>query len=258
MPLLDHFHPPLSVLRHWESFHARWSTGIAESLNRGLLPDRYFAEVQVHAGSRIEVDIGTFEHESDGFGGPNNGGREATGGGVAVAEASSVALSAPDGEFDAIIPPSVEVRIFSTEAGPTLVAAIELVSPGNKDREGTRDAFVQKCGAYLRSGVGVVIIDIVTERRANLNARLLTLLSAPASLRPPSSSLAASTYRPLRRMPAGPFDAPHEDRVQVWMSVLSVGSDLPVVPLPLDKGQLLALDLPTTYAEACGALRLPT
>ena len=25
MPLLDHFHPPLSDERHWESFHAAWA-----------------------------------------------------------------------------------------------------------------------------------------------------------------------------------------------------------------------------------------
>lgn len=25
MPLLDHFHPPLSDERHWESFHAAWN-----------------------------------------------------------------------------------------------------------------------------------------------------------------------------------------------------------------------------------------
>ena len=32
MPLKDHFHPPLSEVRHWESFHARWATGIADLL----------------------------------------------------------------------------------------------------------------------------------------------------------------------------------------------------------------------------------
>jgi hypothetical protein len=25
MPLLDHFRPPLSGSRHWESFHAAWA-----------------------------------------------------------------------------------------------------------------------------------------------------------------------------------------------------------------------------------------
>jgi len=33
MQLLDHFHPPLSMVRHWESFHARWAAAIADVLN---------------------------------------------------------------------------------------------------------------------------------------------------------------------------------------------------------------------------------
>ena len=38
MQLLDHFHPPLSMVRHWESFHARWAAAIADVLNDELLP----------------------------------------------------------------------------------------------------------------------------------------------------------------------------------------------------------------------------
>ena len=29
MPLLDHFHAPLSPQRHWESFHVNWAGAIA-------------------------------------------------------------------------------------------------------------------------------------------------------------------------------------------------------------------------------------
>ena len=29
MPLLDHFHPPLSLTHSWESFHARWAVALA-------------------------------------------------------------------------------------------------------------------------------------------------------------------------------------------------------------------------------------
>ena len=61
MPLLDHFHPPLAPIRHWESFHARWATSLADSLNPQL-PDRYFAEPQTHAGTRVEIDVATFEN----------------------------------------------------------------------------------------------------------------------------------------------------------------------------------------------------
>ncbi len=64
MPLRDHFHPPLSELRHWESFHSRWASAIADYLDGQVLPEGYFAEVQVHVGNRVEVDIATFEEDS--------------------------------------------------------------------------------------------------------------------------------------------------------------------------------------------------
>lgn len=45
MPLLDHFHPPLSDTRHWGSFHARWAAAIADELNERLLPAGYYADL---------------------------------------------------------------------------------------------------------------------------------------------------------------------------------------------------------------------
>jgi len=56
------------------------------------------------------------------------------------------------------------------------VAAIELVSPGNKDRPEKRNAFVSKCAALLQKGVAVCIVDVVTTRQFNLYAELLQFL----------------------------------------------------------------------------------
>ena len=67
MPLRDHFHAPLKTARHWGSLDAMWITAIAERLNERL-PQRYFAEAQVHAGASIEIDVGTFRddgHDAD-------------------------------------------------------------------------------------------------------------------------------------------------------------------------------------------------
>jgi len=71
---------------------------------------------------------------------------------------------------------SVEISIFSTESGPTLAGAIKLVSPANKDRPDHRQAFTTKCEAYLRQGLGLVVVDVVTGRKANLHDELLARL----------------------------------------------------------------------------------
>lgn len=57
-----------------------------------------------------------------------------------------------------------EVRIYDEERGRRLVAAVEIVSPSNKDRPETRRVFVAKCEALLRRGVSVSVIDLVTSR----------------------------------------------------------------------------------------------
>ena len=70
----------------------------------------------------------------------------------------------------------VEVGIFSRSGGPQLAGAVELVSPANKDRPLHREAFMSKCATYLQAGVGLVIVDVVTERPADLHRELLLRL----------------------------------------------------------------------------------
>jgi hypothetical protein len=62
----------------------------------------------------------------------------------------------------------VEVVILNQEGGPQVVAAIELVSPSNKDRPATRRAFVAKMSGYLQQGMALAVIDLVTSRTAHL------------------------------------------------------------------------------------------
>src|SRR5205807_1062752 len=166
-PLLDHFHPPLSTQRCWESFHSSWATRIVDSLTEQL-PANYIAEEQVHIGPSVEIDGGTFEQDKAGGGDR----------GSAVATAGSKVWVPPaaDGVLPAVFPDTFEVRVLSTDTGPRLVAAIDLISPGNKDRVAERRAFVTKCASYLFQGISVIIVDIVTNRRANLHNEILRLM----------------------------------------------------------------------------------
>lgn len=234
MPLLDHFQAPLSPTRHWESFHAAWAAEIMRHLNRLVLPEGFFAEAQVHVGSRVEIDVAAFTEEETGSAARNGGA-----GGVAVETWAppATALVMP-----AVFPDEIEVQIFSTATGATLVAAIELLSPGNKDRREARRAFAAKCASYLQMGIGLVIVDIVTERQANLHDELIALLEQPKTfLFPPGASLYTAAYRPLRTS-AG-------DRIEIWLNPLGVGQPLPTMPLALRGAATVPVDLETTYTE---------
>src|SRR5207253_10850865 len=67
MPLRDHFHPPLTDRRPWESFHTTWAATLADALNHGILPSGYIALEQVHAGPAIEIDVASFGEPSAGI-----------------------------------------------------------------------------------------------------------------------------------------------------------------------------------------------
>ena len=69
-----------------------------------------------------------------------------------------------------------EVRVHDAKRHHRLVAAVEIVSPANKDRPETRRVFVARCAALLQQHVSVAIVDVVTTRRFNLYADLLGLI----------------------------------------------------------------------------------
>ena len=248
MPLLDHFHPPLAGTRHWESFHTLWASVLVERLNVNLLPAGYFAEAQVHVGGRVEVDVGAFEsdHHSREDRGP-----EESSSSVATLTAPTKVWTPPasDSTFPAIFPDVIETLVFHGEAGPTLVGAVEFVSPGNKDRPEARRAFAAKCASYLQDGIGLAVVDIVTSRLANLHNELIDLLRLGEShAMPGDSPVYATAYRPCRRGA--------EEKVEAWMAGLAVGEPLPTLPLALRGGPCLPLELEATYAEVCRRSRL--
>ena len=156
---------------------------------------------------------------------------------------------AADGVLPAVFPDTFEVRVLSTDTGPKLVAAIELISPGNKDRPAERRAFATKCASYLYQGISVIIVDIVTNRRANLHNEILRVMEAADILQlPPELSLYAVAYQPLRRGKG--------DEIDVWRSPLALGQALPTLPLGLRADLVIPVDFEAAYAEACLRKRL--
>lgn len=242
MPLLDHFHPPLSAERRWESFHSSWATRLADALTDHWLPPNYIAEEHVHLGPSVEIDVATFAREA-----PVDGAAEE--GAVATVGARVWSAPAADAVLPAVFPETFEVRVLSTETGPKLVAAIDLISPSNKDRPAERRAFATKVASYLYQGIGVIIVDIVTSRRANLHNEVMRVMEAADSLQLPAETyLYAVAYRPLRRG--------HGDEIDLWRSPVALGKALPTLPLGLRADLVIPVDFEATYAEACLRKRL--
>ena len=239
MPLRDHFHPPTSQFASWEELHGAWPTTMAYRLNT-LLPAEYRSGVKIHLGTLVEVDMGTFESDNkpDAFETPTTD--------TALAwEAENPTLLL---ETDELTLPEYEVRIYDESVDRRLVAAVEIVSPRNKDRAKAREAFVSKCHALLQQEVCVVIVDPVTERSANLYGELARRLGADAPA-VANESIYAVTLRN--------YSSNGRRRVETWEHALKIGSPLPTLPLWISETRYVPLELERTYEDTCRGLRIP-
>ncbi len=141
----------------------------------------------------------------------------------------------------------VRVEIVSDEGEPRLAAAIELVSPRNKDRPRAREAFAEKCADHLRRGCGVVVVDVVTTRRADLHFELLVALEIE-STSDVSGQLSAMSYRSVGHERDG--------QLLIWPAILEIGVPLPTLPLWLGAELAVPLDLEASHSAACVDLRV--
>ncbi len=229
MPLLDHFHPPIYPREQWHGFHHLWAGNIATDLN-GRLPPRYIA--LPHAQFGIEIDVASLRDLDQAW-------RDDLERADALWQPPTPMATIP---FATTVD-EVGVSVYYSSGGEDLAAAIELVSPANKDRPTSRDAFTAKCENYLRDGLGVVVVDIVTDRSADLHNALLARLD-PDRPTGDARSLSVVAYRP------------RADSLDIWREPLALGGELPMMPLWLKTGPCLAVDLETTYRQTRRALRI--
>ena len=214
---------------------------IVQQLGR-LLPPQYVAGPRVHLGSQAEIDIAAFDRSDRGLG-------HSTGaGGLATAV---WAPTKPTSEFETELADfdEYEIRIYDTQRGRHLVAAIEIISTSNKDRPESRRPFVAKCAELLRQHVSVVLVDIVTVRDFDLYAEMLEWIGEKpesANGHHQSTYAVSCSWRPrgIKRW------------LESWNHPLIVGSPLPTLPLWLSDELAIPLDLEASYEQTCCDLRI--
>jgi hypothetical protein len=242
MPLRDHFRSPLDDVHSWDALHAMWPAVIVRNLNE-ILPEPYLAAPGVHLGTVFEVDIATYHesvHETNGFVGGD--------GGVAVA---TYAPPKPTVTLEPRLPKQdvYEVRIYSGRRIRRLVAAIEIVSPSNKDRPENRNSFLAKVATLLTNNICVSIVDVVSTLDFNLYGELLKFVESddPAIGDEPSPMYAVTLrtrYEGQRKL------------IDNWYHPLSIGQSLPTLPIWLAANWAISLDLESCYEETCRSLRI--
>ncbi len=132
----------------FHAFHQDWTIEIARALNRGLLPDGFFAlPEQVTGGPSPDVvTLSVPRNPTPGVGG--------------------VATAAVPLRMRHVTPnvkmsyPTQANRVTVNHPDGQVVAVIEIVSPGNKGSRHAINSFTRKAAQFLRAGVHLLIVDL--------------------------------------------------------------------------------------------------
>ncbi len=147
---------------------------------------------------------------------------------------------APDLEALAVFEMDPQTAVHIDYHGQ-LIAAIEIVSPRNKDRPESRERYLRRYEGYIRQGVHLMLLDVLPKPIGFSFAEALEAnIGFPQGLCPTPF---ACSYRVGEPVPEGTIMA-------VWRRPLAVGGVLPTLPLPLTVHVAVSVDLEHTYAAA--------
>src|SRR5437763_2735687 len=140
----------------YHGFHTVWMGQLSSLLNEGLLPEGFHALPEQHTGRRI-ADVLTLYGGSTSDEGPPSF-RFPAAGGTAVAEMP------PKVRHRQTLQGSLTARRRSLAvrhvSGHRLIALLEILSPGIKDRASAVTDFVAKSVDALDAGVHLLVVDL--------------------------------------------------------------------------------------------------
>lgn len=234
MPLHD-----WNVIPYWADVHTFWTVRLAQFL-RPLLPEGYRTHITRLPSLVIGVD-GT--HPDLSVVGPY----------PPLPMPYQPEERANDGEADPDpFAPDVSVDVLTLETPDLclvveyrgmMTAAIELVSPRNKDRPESRADYGAKYVSYLRQGVNLMLVDVFEiPRLVSFADQIEDRLEVSPRIPRPAPFVAS--YRVDARLRN---KAP---RVNIWHRALKVGQVLPKLPFAINSQKTVLVDLEATYSLA--------
>lgn len=215
----------------FHDFHSAWISELRGALNEGLLPAGYYAMSEQHVGRYI-ADILTLHSPPPRMEqGPESGG-------VSVADAP------PKVSRKLALAPAARARrktlAIRHSSGHRLVALVEIVSPGNKDRREHVEDFLDKVEDALLHGIHVMLVDLFPpgahDPRGMHGAIWERLGDDPGDL-PPDEPLTLASYV---------ADTP----VTAYLEHVTAGTTLPEMPLFLNPDYYINVPLEATYQAA--------
>jgi Protein of unknown function (DUF4058) len=227
----------------WEGVHHLWITELLRWV-KPKLPPGYRAYI----GSAPTVAIGAPSERPD-VGVQQWPEQQPPGDGPPTTQPTSGGPSAEE--------PDEEIAVASIDPGTALyvenrqrlVAAVELVSPRNKDRPVARATYLARYAGYLLEGVHLLLVDV---HRRPLAFSFADAIAQELQIsRPPCPAPFAVSYR------VGEPAATGGRLLGIWQRPLTGGAPLPTMQLPINVEVAVPVDLEQTYMRAAADAYLP-
>ena len=223
MPVHDWKRVPAGI---FHNFHHGWLWSIYTVLYE-ILPSDYYALAEQTTTGRFGPDVLTLSSVER---------RERLGNGTIATKpkpkASIVAFS--DDEYYRRKKKNIAIKHVSDDR---VVAVIEIVSPGNKTSEQNFEKFVTKATKLLDQGIHLLIVDVLPPTKRDpkgIHAAIWEEITGDSVATPARKKLTAVSYE-------------RAEFIAAYVEPFSVGDKLPKIPVFLDHGDFVKLDLEKTY-----------
>ena len=221
----------------YHAHHQAWIIGIYAALNRGLLPQDYFAMPEQWVGG-FEPDVVTLN----------------LGGSKGISDGSLATLPKPKSRYHfktetAFYRRKQNVVSVRHVSGNRLVAVLEIVSPGNKSSVGAFGKFLGKTIQWLNASVNVLIVDPFPPTKRDPmgihNAVWEEVEGESGKPIPESKPLSLVSYE-------------CSDIVEAYVEPFAIGDKLEDMPLFLEPDFYVNVPLEETYMSAFALMPKPS
>jgi hypothetical protein len=233
MPVHDWTRVDAGIFHH---FHHDWITETARALNRGVLPESYYALAEQYAGG-FGPDVLTLQENPEDSPAARAATVPGSDGGVLLAAPKLQPTAETDLAFYRRKQTTVTIRHVS---GDRVVAMVEVVSPGNKAARHALRAFVDKAAELLDKQIHLLIVDMLPPGRRDLQGIHGEIWEEIAGQ---EYSLPADKRLTLAAYESGLS-------VRAYVVHAGIGDALPDMPLFLQPGKGVQVPLEATYQAA--------
>jgi hypothetical protein len=221
----------------FHAFHNAWNTHLMGRLNAGILPEGYYALAEQHVRGRVP-DVLTFQIPERGSSVPPviPGGNR----GIALADSPPQVRRRLVADASSVYRARQRTLTIRQTSGHRVVALLEIVSPGNKDRASSVEDFGLKIETVLNRGIHILVADLFPPGkfdRRGIHGEIWSRYSSEEYQPPADQSLTLSSYLA-------------DDEVEAYVEHLNFDSALPDMPLFLDEETYIYVPLETTYETA--------